>query len=194
MTTHAVPQKVTKRDGSVAVFDVLRIEHAIARAALEVLHDEKRAEAVARRVTEAVLDRLSTEYKDKTPHVENIQDAVETALMSEGYSSIAKSYILYRESRSQERFAKSALGLKDDIKLPINTVEVLRRRYLLKDQDRRIVETPSELFRRVAHHVALAENSYRGDLSVDDVEDRFYRMMHDREFMPNSPTLMNAGT
>jgi ribonucleoside-diphosphate reductase alpha chain len=73
-------------------------------------------------------------------------------------------------------------------------VEVLKRRYLLKDENRRIVETPSELFRRVAHHVAQAEANYDSDMSVEDIEDRFYRMMRHREFMPNSPTLMNAGT
>ena len=53
--------------------------------------------------------------------------------MEEGYGEIAKSYILYRENRSQVRFAKSALGLTDDLKLPVNAVEVLKRRYLLKD-------------------------------------------------------------
>jgi len=194
MATQTVPEKVKKRDGSIVGFDASKIERAIGRAAREVLHDEKRAEVVARRVAGVVVERLAEEYGGKTPGIENIQDTVETALMDQGYSKIAKSYILYRERKSQERFAKSALGLKDDLKLPINTVEVLKRRYLLKDENRRIVETPSELFRRVAHHVAQAEVNYSSDLSVDDVEDRFYRMMRNREFMPNSPTLMNAGT
>jgi ribonucleoside-diphosphate reductase alpha chain len=189
-----MPKKVTKRDGSVVEFDASKIERAIGRASLEVLHDQKRAEAVARRVTQTVVERLAKEYKDKIPHIENIQDIVESALMDEGYNGIAKSYILYRENRSQERFAKTALGLKDDLKLPINAVEVLKRRYLLKDENRRVIETPSELFRRVAHHVARAEDNYDSDLATDDVEDRFYRMMRNREIMPNSPTLMNAGT
>lgn len=194
MATQSMPKKVTKRDGSVVEFDASKIERAIGRASLEVLHDQKRAEAVARRVTQTVVERLAKEYKDKIPHIENIQDIVESALMDEGYNGIAKSYILYRENRSQERFAKTALGLKDDLKLPINAVEVLKRRYLLKDENRRVIETPSELFRRVAHHVARAEDNYDSDLATDDVEDRFYRMMRNREIMPNSPTLMNAGT
>ena len=160
MATQTVPEKVRKRDGSIVGFDASKIERAIGRAALEVLHDESRVQVVARRVTEAVVERLAEEYRGKTPDIENIQDVVEAALMSEGYSNIAKSYILYRERKSQERFAKSALGLKDDLKLPINTVEVLKRRYLLKDENRRIMETPSELFRRVAHHVARAEANY----------------------------------
>jgi ribonucleoside-diphosphate reductase alpha chain len=189
-----MPKKVTKRDGSVVEFDPSKIERAIGRASLEVLRDQKRAEAVARRVTQTVVERLAKEYKAKIPHIENIQDTVESALMDEGYNGIAKSYILYRENRSQERFAKTALGLKDDLKLPINAVEVLKRRYLLKDENRRVIETPSELFRRVAHHVARAEDNYDSDLAADDVEDRFYRMMRNREIMPNSPALMNAGT
>jgi ribonucleoside-diphosphate reductase alpha chain len=194
MTPTRAPTKVTKRDGSVVRFDASKIERAIGRAAQEVLLSPGRAEAVARRVAHTVVDRLASEYVGKIPHIENIQDIVETALMDEGYGSIAKSYILYRENRSQERLAKSALGLKDDLKLPINTMEVLKRRYLLKDEDRHVVETPSELFRRVAHHVASAEAGYDSDVGADDVEERFYRMMRNREFMPNSPTLMNAGT
>jgi len=194
MATHAIPEKVRKRDGSIVAFDTAKIERAIGRAAMEVLQDEKRAQGVTRRVTQVVVEGLAQRYSGKTPDIESIQDTVESALMAQGYDSIAKSYILYRERKSQERFAKSALGLKDDLKLPINTIEVLRRRYLLKDENRRIMETPSELFRRVAHHVAQAEAGCDSDLSEDDVEDRFYRMMRNREFMPNSPTLMNAGT
>jgi ribonucleoside-diphosphate reductase alpha chain len=114
--------------------------------------------------------------------------------MSEGYCHIAKSYILYRERHSQLRFAKSALGIVDDLKLPVNTMEVLRRRYLLKDQNQNIIETPSELFRRVASHVAKAEDNFKSVYRREDIEERFYHIMRDLQFMPNSPTLMNAGT
>jgi ribonucleoside-diphosphate reductase alpha chain len=193
-TTSTTPGTVRKRDGTIVDFDDSKIERAIQRAAAEVLQDRRRAEEIAKRVTRVVLGNLSTQYKGKTPGVEDIQDAIEAALMNEGYNRIAKSYILYREDRSQIRLAKSALGLKDDLKLPVNAVEVLKRRYLLKDESRRIVETPSELFRRVAHHVARAEANYVSDSQVDEVEDAFYRMMRHRELLPNSPTLMNAGT
>ena len=97
-------------------------------------------------------------------------------------------------NRSQIRFTESALGLKDDLKLPTNTMEVLRRRYLLKDEKQNIIETPSELFRRVAHNVAKAEDSFKSTFKREDVEETFYQMMRNLEFMPNSPTLMNAGT
>lgn len=194
MTGGTPPANVRKRDGTVVAFDPTKIQRAVQRAAVEVLQDSRRAGGIAGRVARIVVEGLSQRSGDRPPGVEEIQDLIEATLMSEGYSRIAKSYILYRENRSQVRFAKSAMGLTDDLKLPVNAVEVLRRRYLLKDEDRRIVETPSELFRRVAHHVAQAEANYGSDSHVQEVEDAFYRMMRNREFLPNSPTLMNAGT
>jgi len=81
-----------------------------------------------------------------------------------------------------------------DLSLSVNTIEVLKRRYLLKDEHRNIVETPDELFRRVARCVAAPENNFTSEHDPADIEENFYRMMRRREFMPNSPTLMNAGT
>jgi len=186
--------KVKKRDGSIVKFNKTKIQDAIEKAALEVLDQREKAKTVSRRVADVVVNKLWQEYKGEIPDIEGIQDAVEAVLMSEGYSHIAKSYILYRENRSQLRFTKSALGLKDDLKLPVNTMEVLRRRYLLKDENQNIIETPSELFRRVATHVAKAEDNFKSNISIEDVEQRFYQMMRNLEFIPNSPTLMNAGT
>jgi ribonucleoside-diphosphate reductase alpha chain len=80
------------------------------------------------------------------------------------------------------------------MEMSLNTIEVLKRRYLLKDDNHRIIETPDELFRRVAHHIADAEKSYRRGISPSQAEEKFYLMMRNLEFMPNSPTLMNAGT
>lgn len=82
----------------------------------------------------------------------------------------------------------------EELKLSLNTIEVLKRRYLLKDDNRNIIERPDELFRRVAHHIAKAEASYKSDVSPSLAEEKFYLMMRNLEFLPNSPTLMNAGT
>jgi len=194
MAPETAPKEVKKRDGSTVAFDDSKIERAIAGAAVDVLQDEPRATVVASRLTGIVVDKLKAEFHQRIPHIEDIQDIVERVLMAEGYCHIAKSYILYRHKRSEVRFAKSALGLKDDLKLPVNTMEVLRRRYLLKDDNRHIIETPCALFRRVAHHVARAEANYVSGRAGAEVEERFYRMMRRQEFLPNSPTLMNAGT
>jgi len=186
--------RIKKRDGSVVPFDRRKIERAIQRAADEVLRDKARSIKIGSSVTNVVIRETTSAFKNKIPTVETIQDIVEAALMEEGYSHIAKAYILYREKRSEVRLVKSALGLKDDLKLPLNTLEVLRRRYLLKDDDRNVVETPSELFRRVAAHVAQGERNFKSSVTAEEAEERFYRMMRSLEFIPNSPTLMNAGT
>ena len=70
--------------------------------------------------------------------------------------------------------------------------EVLRHRYLRKDQRGAIVETPAEMFRRVAQAVAAVEANYRGE--VGQWEETFFELMSTLQFLPNSPTLMNGGT
>ncbi|MFB3925491.1 MAG: adenosylcobalamin-dependent ribonucleoside-diphosphate reductase [Syntrophales bacterium] len=188
------PCKVRKRDGSIVEFDPDKIKNAVERAAFETLADRRAAQQVAEKISGLVVGKISDEFANRIPDVEAIQDAVETTLMSEGYSTIAKSYILYREGRSDIRMTKAALGLRDDLKFPVNTMEVLKRRYLLKNEQRTVIETPGELFRRVARHVAGAENSFKSGFTPAMVEEKFFQMMRNLEFMPNSPTLMNAGT
>ena len=68
---------------------------------------------------------------------------------------------------------------------------VLERRYLRRDDAAGTMETPSEMFRRVADAVSLAETAYGADASA--FADRAFALMHDLRFLPNSPTLMNAG-
>ena len=79
------------------------------------------------------------------------------------------------------------------IELSPNALRVLNRRYLKKGENGEIQETPEELFRRVAKAVAQAERLYNPAAPVEEWEDTFYRLMTDLEFLPNSPTLMNAG-
>jgi ribonucleoside-diphosphate reductase alpha chain len=187
------PFKVQKRDGSIVQFDPKKIQTAIRKAALEVILDEDRAALIGTRLSAFVTRKIRVTSPKKPITVEAIQDIVETVLMEEGYGQIAKAYILYREKRSALRTAKSVLGIKDDLKLPLNTMEVLKKRYLLKDDRQNIIETPGELFRRVASHIAQAERNFKSSLSPAQVEETFYRMMRNLEFLPNSPTLMNAG-
>ena len=87
----------------------------------------------------------------------------------------------------------SSMFVREDLDLSENAKTVLERRYLKKDDEGRIQETPSELFRRVASHIAKAEKRYGDDAQVKKMEELFYRMMAEFKFLPNSPTLMNAG-
>ncbi|MBN1622827.1 MAG: vitamin B12-dependent ribonucleotide reductase [Clostridia bacterium] len=74
-----------------------------------------------------------------------------------------------------------------------NAVKVLEKRYLARDEAGNLVETPEEMFRRVAHAVAEADLKYFTEEEVSRTETEFYHMMSSLEFLPNSPTLMNAG-
>ncbi|MBI4666933.1 MAG: vitamin B12-dependent ribonucleotide reductase [Nitrospinae bacterium] len=74
-----------------------------------------------------------------------------------------------------------------------NAIRVLERRYLKKDENGELVETPAQMLRRVAKNIAQAEARYGSVEDVSLAEDGFYGLMARLEFLPNSPTLMNAG-
>jgi ribonucleoside-diphosphate reductase alpha chain len=79
------------------------------------------------------------------------------------------------------------------IELSANALKVLQRRYLKKGENGELLETPEEMFRRVAGAVAQAERLYNPAAPVEEWETTFYELMTSLEFLPNSPTLMNAG-
>ena len=83
---------------------------------------------------------------------------------------------------------------KKHIQLTDSAMAVLSRRYLMKDTRGRVIETPEQLFRRVANFIAEADRNYGGDdAAVARSAERFYESMAGLDFLPNSPTLMNAG-
>ena len=71
-------------------------------------------------------------------------------------------------------------------------LEVLRKRYLLKDSRGNVIETPEQMFRRVANIIASVDAKYGADSEKSKKD--FYEMLSSLDFLPNSPTLMNAGT
>lgn len=80
------------------------------------------------------------------------------------------------------------------LNLSDNAIKVLERRYLKKDKDGKIIESTAGIFRRVADAIAKADKFYgKKDEDIKQLSDKFYHMMTSLEFMPNSPTLMNAG-
>ncbi|WIV13082.1 vitamin B12-dependent ribonucleotide reductase [Proteiniborus sp. MB09-C3] len=74
-----------------------------------------------------------------------------------------------------------------------NAIKVLERRYLTKDIEGNVIETPEDMFKRVAKHIAQADKIYDESADIEDTENVFLDMMTNLEFIPNSPTLMNAG-
>jgi ribonucleoside-diphosphate reductase alpha chain len=78
------------------------------------------------------------------------------------------------------------------MKLTDNAKKILRERYLARDKNGKIVETPEQMFKRVAKNIASADLVFK-KTDIKKLEDKFYNLMINMEFLPNSPTLMNAG-
>jgi len=180
--------KIRKRDGRIVDFNPIRIQDAIHKALIAVeLGDGERAEAL----TSKIVKRLEDRFKIEIPSVEDAQDAVIEILRKEGYGRVADEYQAYRKKKDEIRSLREKLGIEEP-KLTVNALEVLRQRYLLKDLNERIIETPAQMFKRIAKAIAKPEDKYGGDPKKS--EETFYSMMTRLEFIPNSPTLFNAGT
>ncbi|MCL5803189.1 MAG: ATP cone domain-containing protein, partial [Candidatus Thermoplasmatota archaeon] len=240
-------KNIIKRDGTTASFEKSKITRAIYKAMLSV---KTGTMADAEEVADNVVKEL--EKIKGNPTVEQIQDLVENVLMTSAkknvdYKEVAKAYIIYRERRRTIRDEKERLGVRDDLKLSINAVKTLEARYLLKDEDGKIIETPGQMFRRVATHVGIVELLYdymkfqkKGTIAENgkkisglqptqmevlkrafthlvnegqlkgtfdefmnfvqtkpttamETIDRYEQIMRNLEYVPNSPTMMNAG-
>ena len=88
--------------------------------------------------------------------------------------------------------AKYSNGLEDTIDLTPSAITVLEKRYLIKDSLGRPTERTEDMFRRVASNVAEADKNYK-NCTLDETTEKFYNLMANLRFLPNSPTLMNAG-
>ena len=98
------------------------------------------------------------------------------------------------EVKVAESRALEVVAREPDPKLSENALRVLQKRYLKKDDKGRVIETPKELFARVAWNLAQAERNYGAtEAQVEETARRFFRIISTLEFLPNSPTLMNAG-
>jgi len=188
--------KVRKRDGRIVPFDKEKITEAIWKAAQSVGGKDRTLSAA---LADEVTRIINTNFDDNNiPGIEDIQDIVEKVLVENGHFRTAKAYILYRRKRAIIRAQKAALLNvpvdEVDSKLSVNAIKVLERRYLLKDKEGNVIETPKQMFRRVAQAIALADIFYDRHADLKKTEEEFYNMMVNQEFLPNSPTLMNAGT
>lgn len=103
--------------------------------------------------------------------------------------------ILERDYMSEEEFHQTLREklTQKKVNLTDNALTVLEKRYLKKDDSGKIIETPEDLFFRVAENIAHAEKLFSEGESPDIWTEKFYNVMADLDFLPNSPTLMNAG-
>jgi len=186
-------KKIRKRDGRNVDFNPDKITEAIWKATKAAgITDQSLALKLTQQIVRQLEQQLAT---NQTPTVEQVQDCVEKTLIKNDQARIAKSYILYRQKRAKIRKTKALLGVKDELKLPLNTILVLERRYLKKDENGQAIESTSQMFRRIAKSLAEVERQYgKTDAQIANYENEFYQLMTKLEFIPNSPTLMNAGT
>ncbi len=185
-----VVTQIRKRDGRTVPFDKNKVVDAIFKAAGSVGGKNYK---LAVKLSDSVEEELGK--KDEIPTVEDVQDAVEKVLIEDGHAKTAKAYILWRQKRAEIREAKALLGVTDEVKLSMNAIKVLASRYLRRDEKRKITESTGQMFSRVARAIADVEKLYGKDSEyIKKSEDDFYNAMTNLEFLPNSPTLMNAGT
>ena len=170
------PAKVRRRDGTLAPFDVTRIEAAVARAAREVAYeDPDMPDTVARAVANALGHRAAP--------VEEIQNFVEARLGEAGLDDVARAYIIYRQRHAEVRTAKAMLGVRDELKLSLAAVTVLRERYLLRDE------------RGPADRVDRRDDGSRGELCRGGRRRLPARVVTTvGRALLHAATLMNAGT
>ena len=185
-------QQIRKRDGSLEQFQAQKIHQAIQKAFISVKGKNAKK---ARKLSDQVVAQLEKHFSAKiTPSIEDVQDVIEEILIKNKYADVAKAYILYRQKHKEVREFKTFLGVRDELKLDPNAIKVLAKRYLMRNEQGNIVETTARLFRRVARAVAMVDRQYDPRSNFKKIEEAYFNVMAKREFLPNSPTLMNAGT
>src|SRR4030043_624184 len=96
--------------------------------------------------------------------------------------------------KSQNKKSQDDYYLKKEINLSENAIKVLERRYLKRDEEGVLLEKPRDMFIRVARNIASAEKKYgKSKEEIKEIEKQFFDIMTELDFLPNSPTLMNAG-
>ncbi|WP_420546244.1 adenosylcobalamin-dependent ribonucleoside-diphosphate reductase [Nitrosopumilus sp.] len=156
--------EIRKRSGAVTAFNKDKISSAIYKA---LAATSKADRGLADQLAEKVVDKLVEQgfTSSRTPTVEDIQDIVESTLIDSGNSDIAKAYIVYRHERRKLREEKmKVLNLKslDPVskKFDLNCLRVLASRYLFRNGKNEIIESPTQMFERVAILVGIGDVMY----------------------------------
>ena len=214
--------EIRKRNGTVTAFDLDKISNAIYQAlAATSKADRGAADKLAGDVLNKLVEQGFT--SEKSPTVEDIQDIVESTLIDSGNSDIAKSYIVYRHERRKLRDEKMrVLNLKslDPVskKFDLNCLRVLASRYLFRNSKSEIIETPTQMFERVAVLVGIGDMLYDSQIfdksgnntqDIDEaksylekldafdykfkVGDYFFNKWHFRSLINHYVTLANKG-
>ena len=181
--------QVKKRSGELQVYNEEKISRSIYRAQENI---NKENWDQAREVAKLVIKELEPRFeKDKILGSDEIGDVLERVLIDQKLYDIARAFIIAREKQRQEAKAEKGLGVIDDLGLPYSSIVVMRNKYLRKDENGRVIETPQGMLRRVAKAIAKAEKT---KTKKRVYERKFYKVMKYLEFLPGGRTLANAGT
>ncbi len=214
--------EIRKRSGAVTAFNKNKISNAIYRA---LAATSKADRGIADKLANDVVNKLVEQgfTRSKAPTVEDIQDIVESTLIDSGNSDIAKAYIVYRHERRKLREEKmKVLNLKalDPVsrKFDLNCLRVLASRYLFRNSKNEIIESPTQMFERVAILVGIGDILYDAQIfdksgnSKQDIDeaksylekldafdykfkvgDYFFNKWHFRSLITHYVTLANKG-
>lgn len=172
---------VKKRNGEFESFHRDKIQTSLQKAMHAAGHTD-----ISHEILQKVLSHLEKHPKI-SPSTEHIRKLVEHVLLQEKMHAVAKAY-LFHTKKSPEDALKHYFG-KHENPLSKNALTVLQKRYLRRDSSGKIIETPEQLFQRVARHIASAE----GKKEQAQWEKTFYETMYALDFLPNTPCLINAG-
>lgn len=187
--------KIRKRDGRIADFNKDKIKQAITKAfTASNNYDYELVDRLAQSVVNILNNRYGSE---NIPSIEDIQNIVEIILIHNDLPVVAKNYIIYREERSKFRERQKSIldGLTTGLPYSDNALKVMAKRYLKKDQDDKVCETPEQMMERVAQSLADVEIRYgKNEEQIAEIRKNFYEILSNFEFTPAGRTLTNAGT
>lgn len=187
--------KVIKRNGNIVPFDIDKVSKAIFKAAKTVGGQDFE---LAKELASEVKDITTQLFQDENPNVEHIKDIVESTLINNGHVKTAKAFILHRHKRDEERrqreFILGKQHSKDHHSFPTQALHILESRYLLKNRDGELIETPAQMLLRVASTISKIDLKYgANEEKIKETEEKFFELMSNLKFLPNSPTFKSAG-
>ncbi|MBU0470231.1 MAG: adenosylcobalamin-dependent ribonucleoside-diphosphate reductase [Nanoarchaeota archaeon] len=189
-------RSIIKRDGRIEEFNINKITEAIFKAAQTVGGKD---DSLAKNLALEVCLLINQKFQNQIPTVDDVQDLVEKTLIENGHAKTGKAFILYRHKKNEDRERRALItgsgNAEENLSFSNEALKILQARYLLKDDEGKVVETPREMIRRVAKNIAKADKAYgTKEEELKETEERFYNLMTELKFLPNSPTLMNAHT
>lgn len=182
--------QIRKKDGSIVAFEAHKLEKSLENALISARHKNPK---IAKKLAAQVIDTLEKNIpKGVLATVKDVQDVILEHLNKQKLDTVVKAFIEHRKTHKEAVGFRTIYGVRDDLGMSTNAIIVLAKRYLLRNEQGAITETPSRLFHRVAKAMAAVEAGY--SKSVKRAEEEFYDTMASLHFLPNTPTLMNAGT